>query len=212
MVRKAALCLFAAAALVAGASTPALSHPHVLVTGKSELVFGKDGGLSAVRHSWTFDELFSEYATQGLDKNKDGLLSRDELAELAKVNVESLKEFEYFTVGKSGPGKLEFAEPVDYWLEHKEKLLTLHFTLPVKKGSQKSGMSLDVYDPTYFVAFSLADDNPVKLIDAPANCSFEVKRPTPTAGPTQSESFFNSLSAASEFGSQFANRVIVTCK
>ena len=211
MTLKAALRILFTAALIAAGYAPALAHPHVLVTGKSELVF-KDGTISAVRHSWTFDELFSEYATQGLDKNKDGVLSREELAELAKVNVESLKEFEFFTIGKSGPGKIEFAEPVDYWLEHKEKLLTLHFTLPIKSGSQKGGMSLDVFDPTYFVAFNLAEENPVKLIGAPQNCSFAVKRPAQAAGPAQSESFFNSLSAASEYGSQFANRVIVTCK
>jgi ABC-type uncharacterized transport system substrate-binding protein len=158
--------------------------------------------------------MFSAFATQGLDKNNDGVLSREELAELAQVNVESLKEFEYFTIGKSGPGTLTFADPVDYWLEHKDKLLTLHFTLPVKAGGQKGGMSLDVFDPTYFVAFELATENPVKLVDAPANCALEIKRPPAGAGPGQSqtESFFNSLNAASEFGSQFANRVIVTCK
>lgn len=212
MALNAALRLFAAAAFIAAGAWPALAHPHVIVTGKSELVFGKDGAIAAVRHSWTFDELFSEYATQGLDTNKDGVLSREELAELAKVNVESLKEFEYFTVGKSGPGKLEFADPVDYWLEHKDKLLTLHFTLPVKAGSQKGGMSLDVFDPTYFVAFNLAEENPVKLVGAPTNCAFEVKRPAPMTSQTPAESFFNSLTAASEYGSQFANRVIVTCK
>jgi len=203
--------LAVAAALLAGIASPALAHPHVLVTGKSELVF-KDGQIAAVRHVWTFDEMFSAFATQGLDKNGDGTLSREELAELAQVNVESLKEFEYFTVGKSGPGSLTFAEPVDYWLEHKDKLLTLHFTLPVKAGGQKGSMSLDVFDPIYFVAFSLAEENPVKLVGAPANCSFEVKRPAPATGQTLSESFFNSLSAASEYGSQFANRIIVTCR
>lgn len=212
MKLKAIIRSLATAAFIAAGVSIALSHPHVVVTGKSELVFGKDGMISAVRYAWTFDEFFSEFATQGMDKNKDGVLSRDELAELAKVNVESLKEFEYFTVGKSGPGKLEFGEPTDYWLEHKDKLLTLYFTLPVKSGSQKGGMSIDMFDPTYFVAFNLDEKNPVKLIGAPANCSFEVKRPAQVSGPAQSESFFNSLSAASEYGSQFANRVIVTCK
>jgi ABC-type uncharacterized transport system substrate-binding protein len=211
MKLKAIIRLLTAAAFIAAGVSIALSHPHVLVTGKSELVFNKDGAIAAVRHIWTFDELFSEFATQGLDKNKDGVLSREELAELAKVNVESLKEFEFFTIGKSGPGKLEFADPVDYWLEHKNKLLTLHFTLPVKSGSRKGGMSMDVFDPTYFVAFNLSEENPVKLVGAPG-CSFEVKRPAQASGPAQSESFFNSLSAASEYGSQFANRVTVTCK
>ncbi|MGE0602724.1 MAG: DUF1007 family protein [Xanthobacteraceae bacterium] len=212
MILKAMLRFFAAAAFLAGGAVVALAHPHVIVTGKSELVFGKDGTISAIRYSWTFDEFFSEFATQGLDKNGDGVLSREELADLAKVNVESLKEYEYFTVGKSGPGKLVFGDPVDYWLESKDKLLTLHFTLPVKSGSQKGGVSLDVYDPTYFVAFNLAEENPVKLIGAPENCSFAVKRPaSQDKNQTQTESFFNSITA-DQYGSQFANTVVVTCK
>jgi ABC-type uncharacterized transport system substrate-binding protein len=82
----------------------------------------------------------------------------------------------------------------------------------VKAGSQKGGMSIDMFDPTYFVAINLAEKDPVKLVGAPANCSFEVKRPAQSAGQSQSESFFNSLSAASQYGSQFANSVVVTCK
>jgi ABC-type uncharacterized transport system substrate-binding protein len=211
MKMKSFLRIFSAVALLFAGGNVALAHPHVIVTGKSELVF-KDGAISAVRYAWTFDEFFSEFATQGLDTNKDGVLSREELADLAKVNVESLKEFEYFTVGKSGPGKIEFGEPTDYWLEFRDKLLTLYFTLPVRSGGQKGGLSIDVYDPTYFVAFNLAEQNPVKLIGAPENCSLEVKRPAQTSGQTPTESFFNSLSAASQYGSQFANGVVVTCK
>lgn len=202
-----------AAAAFLFAAAPAWAHPHVMVTGRSEVAFGKDGAVTAVRHAWTFDEMFSAFATQGLDKNNDGALSREELAELAQVNVTSLKEFEYFTAGKSGTAALVFDEPADYWLEYKDKLLTLHFTLPVKSGASKAGLSLDVFDPTYFVAFNLAEEKPVTLADAPANCSADVKRPASVAASTPlSESFFNSLTASSEFGSQFANRIVVTCR
>ena len=212
MKLKAIIRLFAAAAFVAVGSSIALSHPHVATTVKSDLVFNKDGAISGIRYAWSFDEFFSEFATQGLDTNKDGVYSREELAELAKVNVETLKESDYFTFGKSGEGKLEFGEPTDYWLEFKNKILTLHFTLPVKSGALKSGASLDVFDPTYFVAFRFAQDNPVKLVGAPANCSFDVKRPAQISGPQPAESFFNSPSTAAQYGSQFANTVVVTCK
>ena len=212
MVLKAAFRIFAAAAFLAASTPAAFSHPHVATTVRGELVFGKDGAVSGIRYAWTFDEFFSEFATQGLDTNKDGIFSREELAELAKVNVETLQESDYFTFGKSGEGKLAFGQPVDYWLEYKEKLLTLHFTLPVKSGALKNGVSLDVFDPTYFVAFSFAEQNPVKLVDAPANCSLEVKRPSQLSGPQKPESFFNSLAPSSDFGAQFANSVTVTCK
>ena len=36
-------------------------------------------------------------AVQGLDADNDGVYSKEELEPLAKINVESLKEFAYFT-------------------------------------------------------------------------------------------------------------------
>jgi ABC-type uncharacterized transport system substrate-binding protein len=202
-----------AALLVLGA-TAANSHPHVWMTFKSEMVYGPNGALMAVRHVWTFDEMFSTFATQGLDKNNDGKLSREELAELAEVNVSSLKEFDYFTVAKAGGKPLTFDPPVDYWLEYADSQLTLHFTLPVKAGTAAPGeVALEVYDPTYFVAFNFAENEPAKLVSAPAACKLEVQRSGASNRASQglSESFFSGLTAGSSFGAQFANRVIVRC-
>ena len=213
LVSRLWILVFGAAVLFS--ATAATAHPHVFVKVKSQLVFAPDGTVSAMRHSWTFDDMFSAFATQGLDKDKDGKFSREELAELAEVNVTSLKEFNYFSVAKSGGGDIEFGEPTDYWLEaDKDAVLTLHFTLPIKSKTVKSGLTVDVFDPTWFVDISLADEAPLKLVDAPASCAVEAKKPTsPTVGSNNlSESFFNSLSASSQFGSQFASRIILTCK
>ena len=199
---------------LAGASV-ADAHPHIWVISKTEIVYAADGTVKAVRQAWTFDDMFSAFATQGLDTNNDGKLSREELAELAKVNVTSLKEFDYFSEGKSGGKKIVFDEPVDYWLDaDADKILTLHFTLPVKSPAPKGNLTIDIFDPTYFIAFSLADEQPVTLAGAPAGCSPEVRRPDPAATSTTnlSESFFNSLDSASNYGAQFANRISVRCK
>ena len=101
--------------ILAGAAA-AQAHPHVWVTVRGEVVYGPSGAPTALRFAWTFDEAFSIFSAQGLDTNNDGKLSREELAPLAEVNVSSLKEFDYFTFGKSGEVKIEFSEPVDYWL------------------------------------------------------------------------------------------------
>jgi ABC-type uncharacterized transport system substrate-binding protein len=90
--------LISAVTFAAGAN----AHPHVWVTLKSDLVFAPDGKVTAVRHAWTFDEMFSVFAAQGLDKDGDGKLSREDVAELAVVTVTSLEEFNYFSLGKSG--------------------------------------------------------------------------------------------------------------
>jgi ABC-type uncharacterized transport system substrate-binding protein len=204
---------FGVAAIVG--ATAADAHPHVWVTIRSTLVFAGDGTVSALRHAWTFDEMFSAFATQGLDKDKDGKFSREELAELAKVNVTSLKEFNYFSAAKSDGKDVEFDEPIDYWLDaDKDNVLTLHFTLPVKSKPSKSGLTVEIFDPIMFVDLSFAEEGKLRLEGAPTTCTAEAKKPRPpeVSSDKLSESFFNSLTAASQYGSQFANRIVVTCK
>src|ERR671927_1119097 len=93
--------LLAAFAALAIAGGPARAHPHVWVTVKSELLFAPDGSVTGVRHAWTFDDMFSVFATQGLEGKKKGQFTREELQPLAQVNVNSLKEFEFFTFAKA---------------------------------------------------------------------------------------------------------------
>ncbi|GLK68374.1 DUF1007 family protein [Hansschlegelia plantiphila] len=209
--------VFAALLLIA-AATPVQAHPHVWVTARSEIVYGPDGRVASVRHAWTFDEMFSSFAVQGLDTNGDGKLSREELAPLAEVNVTSLEEFKFFTFGKFRDQRIVFAKPVDYWLESDDKgLLTLHFTLPVKDNAPAKGepFRVEVYDPTYFVAFEFAKENPAQTVSAPMGCGVDLDRPKPpdpTQAKTLSESFFTGLSPGSNFGAQFSNTLLVACK
>lgn len=207
------ICLIACA-LALGVA-PALAHPHVWVNVRSELEYAKDGTLTGVRHVWTFDEGFSAFALQGLDADAEGKPTEATLKELAQTNIDSMKEFDYFTFAKRGKEKLAFATPTDYGLSYDGTALTLHFTLPLAKPVASAGtMTLDVYDPTYFVAFALADDDPVKLDAAPKGCTLGLHRPDPALGgstQTLSESFFTALTTTSQFGSQFANRATVTC-
>ena len=111
---------------------PASAHPHVWVVAASELIYAADGSISGVRHAWTFDDMFSTYALQGIESKTKGVYTREELAPLAQTNVESLKEFGFFTFAKADGKKEKFLEPVDYYLEQKDGALVLHFTLPFK--------------------------------------------------------------------------------
>jgi ABC-type uncharacterized transport system substrate-binding protein len=161
-----------AVAALAGLPAEPSAHPHVLVEAKSEVVFDADGRMRSVRHVWQFDPAFSAYAIQGLDANGDGQLSDAELQPLAKVNVESLQEFDFFTYLAIDGTSLEFAEPQEYWLELRGGGLTLFYELPLKKPAAVApDTTLEVFDPEYFVAFTFVEDDPVTLIDAPQNCT-----------------------------------------
>lgn len=213
MPRISRVLAFALAALCLTAG-PALAHPHVYVTMKSELVYDAEGRITGVRHAWTFDDMFSTYATQGLESKEKGIFTREELAPLAEVNVTSLKEFDFFTQGKLNGKKAEFDAPRDYWLEFKDQLLTLHFTLPVKAPAKVRDLALEIYDPIYFVSFGLAEKDPVTLAGAPAACKLNVSSPddkVATQSQSLSESFFSKPDPSNPFGAQFANRIFVKC-
>jgi ABC-type uncharacterized transport system substrate-binding protein len=198
-----------------GGFNPALAHPHVFVTMRAQIVFDSHGHIIAVRHAWTFDDMYSAFATEGLG-TEDALPTREQLAPLAKTNVESLAEFGYFTVGKAAGKQIEFTEPTDYFLEEgADKLVTLTFTLPLKTpASAGKAFSLQVYDPTYFVAFDVAEKDPITLQGAPKGCSSSVVRPPALEAPeTQklSEAFFTGLSPGTDFGIKLASRMVVAC-
>src|SRR3954447_18242996 len=95
------LGLMALIAVLSSGTRAAFAHPHVWVTASSELIYAADGSISGVRHAWTFDDMFSTYAVQGIESKTKGVYSREELAPLAQTNVESLKEFGFFTVAKA---------------------------------------------------------------------------------------------------------------
>src|SRR6201996_5588886 len=112
--------------------TAADAHPHVWVTLHSEILYAADGSMTGVRHAWKFDDMFSAYALQGIHHAKKGQYTREELTGLAQLNVNSLKEYDYFTFARGDGKKLKFGGPVDYWLEYTNPALVLPFNLPLK--------------------------------------------------------------------------------
>jgi ABC-type uncharacterized transport system substrate-binding protein len=203
--------LLLAGGMALGAST-AQAHPHVWITATSELIYAPDGSISGVRHAWTFDDMFSTYALQGIETKTKGVYSREELGALAQTNVESLKEFGFFTFARADGKKQKFLEPVDYFLEYRDAALTLHFTLPLKTPVKAKQLALEVFDPSYFIDFKLADKDPVRLVGAPADCQMKFQRPsdgTANAQKLNEQTFLNGEN--SNYGAMFANKITVEC-
>jgi ABC-type uncharacterized transport system substrate-binding protein len=211
------LCLriILAASFVAVFAPIASAHPHVWVTARAQAVFNAKGEIAAIRHTWTFDEMYSAFVTEG--QGQDGkLMTKEELAPLAKSNVESLAEFDYFTFAKAAGQNIEFAAPEDYSLEEQQdKRVVLRFTLPLRTpASASKAFSFQVYDPSYYVAFEMEDQNPVSMAGAQKGCSVNVLGANPLAAVDTkklSESFFSGLSPGYDFGVKLASRVIVAC-
>jgi ABC-type uncharacterized transport system substrate-binding protein len=179
------------AALAAGALTapnPAAAHPHVWIRVIAELLYGPDGSITGVRQVWTFDEMFSAFATRGLDQKTQGTFTREELGPLAKTYLDGLKDFGYFTfVRLNGERQNEiFAGPVDYFIDYdpKQAAITLNFTLPLNSAAPAKSFEVLIYDPQLYFYLSFARFDPVHLIGAPAQCRPLVKTSADDAAPT----------------------------
>lgn len=203
------------ASLIGILSSAASAHPHVWVEAHEDVLFNKDGLVTGIRSTWLFDEMYSAFAVQGLEK--DGKLATpEELAPLAKTNVDSLAEFDYFTFAKSGGVALKFDKPIDYGLsETPERRVVLRFTLPLKTPAKVARfLTFQVYDPTYFVDFELAAKDPVAMSGAPAGCSQSVLGANPLVvqnGLKVAQSFDAGAQPSEDFALSMASRAVIAC-
>lgn len=126
----AGLCTVATIAVGA----PALAAPMTEVATRVRVLVGHDGAIASLEHIWTFDNGYAAAATTGLDANGDGSYSRDELAELARVNIDGLKAAGFFLAVEHDGRPIELPSAATrYWMEMpRNGPLTLTFVTPLK--------------------------------------------------------------------------------
>lgn len=153
------------------------AHPHVFVEAKSEIVFDGSGHATGVRHAWRFDKFFSSYAILGYDHDQNGLLTPEELAELAEINAESLKDFDYYTFVYLNDEPVPIGDISGYWLSYDADMqqLTFYFVLTFAEPVDPSEgpLTIDIFDPEYFVAMEMTPAEPFAMIDAPKDCKLQ---------------------------------------
>jgi ABC-type uncharacterized transport system substrate-binding protein len=187
--RFAQLAIGVAALAAAALTAPgrAAAHPHVWISVVAELLYGPDGSITGVRQVWTFDEMFSTFATRGIEQKTQGTFSREELGPLAQTYVDGLKDFGYFTFARlDGERQNEvFAGPVDYFVDYDptQSAITLNFTLPLKSAAPAKSFEVLIYDPQLYFYLSFARFDPVHLIGAPPQCRPLVKTSADDAVP-----------------------------
>ena len=219
MRRLVTRAVFSAMCALALSALPALAHPHVWVTYQTTLVY-EGGSLAGFDHVWTFDDMYTAMAVQGLDKNGDGNYTREELAELAEVNMQGLKDFDYFTYAKLGSAGVKIAGPKDAWLEYSNNILKLHFRLTLETPvlAEAEGFTVAVYDPSFFIAFEPEKADPVKLAEgAPEGCKAGFIVPKSDASSEElkakllNDAFAKELGQTMDVGSGFSKTISVSC-
>lgn len=208
-----------ACTVVALAPGLAQAHPHVWVTYETTVVY-ENNAIVGFDHIWTFDDMYTAMAIEGLDKNGDGKYTREELAELADVNMQGLKDFDYFTFAKLGDQNLKISGPKEHWLEYNGKLLRLHFRAVLEQPvlSDAKGFSFAIYDPSFFIAFEPEQTDAVKLAaGAPAGCKAVINEPHPENNSEDlkqkllDDAFAQQLGQSTNIGGGFTKTISVVC-
>lgn len=156
----------------------AQAHPHVWIDGHLTLLFNSQGQVTALRHTWKFDELFSAFSLQGITREKNGVIPAAELKTLTDQWMQNLADpaSHFFTTVSHGGAAVTLQKPVRAQsnLDAQTNQLTLSFELPFNEpvSSGKLSLEVDVNDPGYFVAFDYKGNQVLTLSDAPSNCRY----------------------------------------
>ncbi|MGY4476943.1 ABC-type uncharacterized transport system substrate-binding protein [Bradyrhizobium sp. USDA 3364] len=136
MIRRSGLYVIAIAAGIVLQARAAHAHPHVWIKVASEIVYDADGAITGIRHAWAFDDMFTTYALQGIHAKADGAYSREELDPLARTNIKSLKDADYFTSVEVDGEEQKLADPIDYYFEYNNEALVLAFHPSISNAGQ----------------------------------------------------------------------------
>lgn len=218
--RPQAVCRLApvlAAAILAVTATagPAAAHPHGWIDVRVELQFDAAGALVSLRESWLFDELYTAYATEGMDGDGDGRPDPAQLTALLEINLANLAEYDFFTRATLDGREVAFAPPQAAVSAMRGERLEMRFLLPLAEPVEigSAAFAYRVYDPTYYVEMLHAEqEDAVRLLAAPPGCLWRLEPANPSLETVSlAAALDRNESAGDGLGALFAETVTVTC-
>lgn len=207
------------AALITGFALPAAAHPHIFIDTGLEVIFDDQGRATALRISWTYDDLTSLgiISDRGMDEDFDGVLTPEELVAISGFDMQWDAGFAGDTYALLGSVALPLSGPSDWTASYADaKLTSTHlrkFSEPVLIGVDP--LVVQAYDPTYYVAYTIVADTALTGGTACTAQAFEPDRAAADiklqaamdemAGSTSVEGAFPAIGAA------YAEEVRISC-
>lgn len=161
----------------------AAAHPHVYIDAALGLVYDGKGRLAAIEVSWSYDELYSLLIIEdlGLDPDGDGVLEPEERDRLAGFDGDWEPGFDgrLYLVAEGRPVALQ--DPEGFAADYAEgRVVSRHLRPLVAPLPVDADLSVQVYDPEFYVDFTLMD---APRFDGRADCRASFEPGDPTAAP-----------------------------
>lgn len=199
-------------------TVPASVHPHVFAEARLDVVLGSDHQtVSALRHLWRFDDLFSSTVLMEFDANADLKLDDAELQEVASTIHASLAEFNYFQLVTVDGKDVKMKAPASIMANFENNQLIILFESQPETPIRLAGdIRLGVYDPTFYTAIDFTEDANMAVEGLPPSCTRTIIRPDPDTAlaenqQTLTEAFFNDP-AGTDMSKIFATKLELKCQ
>lgn len=137
------------------------AHPHMWITARVDFHFTQEG-LSGFREQWKFDTYDSADIISSFDANKDGRFDSAEIAAIRSGYFDNIAEYRYFTTVRNGTQVWQPTVVKDFFAWTVKNIVYYRFDVSFAAPATRtdSQVSVTVWDPSYFVDFSLAGGPP----------------------------------------------------
>lgn len=198
-------------------SAPAWVHPHVFAEANLEVKVDAARNVTALRHVWRFDDLFSSTVLVEFDKDRDLKLDEAELKDVSDTIFQSLAEFNYFQLVEQDGKDVEMNAPAELVATLDDNQLIIFFESTPRTPFPLAGkVGVGVYDPTFYTAIEFLEDASMKIDALPEACKRVVVRPDPDEAIAQNQAtltdeFFSDPSGT-DLSKIFATKLEITCQ
>lgn len=207
------------ALLMAGTTTfasQASAHPHVWIDGFLTLHVDEQKRLTSITSAWVFDEAYTAYTIEERDKNHNKKYEPAELQDLIDGAMDRLEEWHYFTDLRQPSGqRVAFLHATDAVASVKDNKLIFTFTLPLASPLPADGLTVRIYDPSFYMDLAPAEKDPVHFDSA--GCHYQIKQAQPLQETMlMSEGAFQNQDitpdgADGSIGAAYASRILLEC-
>jgi ABC-type uncharacterized transport system substrate-binding protein len=124
-----------------------------------------ENGMTGVRITWIFDEMFGTSVIGDYDKNKDGRFSADEAKNLQDGAFSNMRKHEYFCHALVDGRTFKVNYVKDFAPGIIEGKLSYSFFVPltVRAAKESHRISFAVYDDTYYCDVIFAEKGGVRV-------------------------------------------------
>lgn len=131
------------------------AHPHVFVDALFSLA-EPDSPTLAIRVTWRFDEVYTEFVRSDFDEDGDGVLSDTEIGQIADIFFLDLPDYGWFTrLAVNDDWFEEFSVTDAEVMMHDGRLIASFVVRTETPWSDVETLEMIPFDDEYFIAYAV---------------------------------------------------------